>query len=118
MATERRKEELVRGVERCLEVQLGSLGGFELRPTRCFLWAGDERSGERIVSVGRTPRSLMVPRRERHMDAGAVHASVTCPLPGDGVFSVGAPGTVRGVAGSVLDVGPVPATFVAVTVKL
>jgi len=72
MATEQRQGELVRGVERCLEVQLGSLGGFELRPTRCFLWTGDERSGERVVSAGRTPRSLMVPRRERHMDAGAV----------------------------------------------
>ena len=70
MATERRKEELVRGVERCLEVLLGSLGGFELRPTRCFLWADDERSGD----DGNGPcRREHVPRRERHMDAGAVH---------------------------------------------
>ena len=32
-------------------------------------------------------------------------------------FRVGAPGTVRGVAESELDGGPVPAAFVAVTVK-
>ena len=68
------KGELVRGVERSLEIQLGDLGGFELRPTRCFLWAGEERGGrERVLSVGRAPRSLMIPRRERHVDAGTVH---------------------------------------------
>lgn len=74
MDMERRKGELVRGVERSVEVRLGGLGGFELRPTRCFLWAGSERTGhERVVSVGRAPRSLMIPRRERHVDAGGVH---------------------------------------------
>jgi hypothetical protein len=74
VATEKKKGELVRGVERCVEVQLGSLGGFELRPTRCFLWAGEERVGrERVLSVGRAPRSLLIPRRERHLDAGGVH---------------------------------------------
>src|SRR5215210_2349492 len=36
--------ELVRGVERTFEVQVGALGGFELRPTRCFLWLGEERA--------------------------------------------------------------------------
>jgi hypothetical protein len=65
--------ELVRGVERTFEVQLGALGGFELRPTRCFLWLGDERAGrERMLSLGTAPRSLTVPRRERRREAGAV----------------------------------------------
>ena len=63
----------VRGREREFEVQLGSLGGFELRPTRLFLWFGEERSGrERIISLGSAPRSLMIPRREREVRAGLV----------------------------------------------
>jgi hypothetical protein len=71
---ERRKSDTrVRGRERELEVQVGALGGFELRPTRFFLWAGQERgSRERIVSLGSAPRSLMIPRRERELLAGAV----------------------------------------------
>ena len=64
----------VRGVERSLEVQLGPLGGFDLRPTRCFLWSGEERKGrERVVSLGTPPRSLLILRRERELRAGAVH---------------------------------------------
>ena len=67
------RAELVRGVERAFEVQVGALGGFELRPTRCFLWLGEERAGrERVLSLGAPPRSLMVPRRERRRGAGAV----------------------------------------------
>ena len=63
-----------RGVERSLEVQLGSLGGFDLRPTRVFVWGGAERAGrERIVPLGSPPRSLRIPRREREHQAGAVH---------------------------------------------
>jgi hypothetical protein len=63
----------VRGRERELEVQLGGLGGFELRPTRLFLWTGNERSGrERLVSLGSPPRSLMIPRRERELHAGSL----------------------------------------------
>ncbi|MBD0290783.1 MAG: hypothetical protein ICV74_05960 [Thermoleophilia bacterium] len=62
-----------RGVERSLEIQLGALGGFELRPTRVFLWGGEERGGrERIVSLGAPPRNLMIPRREREAQAGSV----------------------------------------------
>jgi hypothetical protein len=65
--------ELVRGVERTFEVQLGALGGFELRPTRCFVWAGPDRAGrERVLSLGTAPRSLTIPRRERRREAGAV----------------------------------------------
>ncbi len=62
-----------RGVERSLEVQVGALGGFEVRPTRIFLWGGEERGGrERIVSLGAPPRNLMIPRRERETHAGGV----------------------------------------------
>jgi hypothetical protein len=63
-----------RGVERSLAVQLGPLGGFDVRPTRVFVWAGMERAGEeRIVSLGIPPRNLLVPRRERELQAGPVH---------------------------------------------
>ncbi len=63
----------VRGVERSVEVQLGPLGGFDLRPTRLFLWGGGEREGrERVVSLGSAPRNLRIPRRERELRAGAV----------------------------------------------
>jgi len=63
----------VRGKERELEVQFGGLGGFELRPTRLFVWRGQERSErQRVVSLGSPPRSLMIPRRERDIQAGTV----------------------------------------------
>jgi hypothetical protein len=62
-----------KGVERALEVQLGTLGGFEVRPTRIFLWGGEERAGhERIVSLGSPPRNLRIPRSEREVEAGGV----------------------------------------------
>jgi hypothetical protein len=70
---ERREGERVRGRERSLEIQVGGLGGFEVRPTRFFLWAGEEREGrERVVSLGSAPRSLTLPRREREVRAGSV----------------------------------------------
>ena len=75
MALVERKESAarVRGVERQLEVQLGPLGGFDLRPTRLFLWSGDEREGrERVVSLGSAPRNLLIPRTEKEVRAGAV----------------------------------------------
>jgi len=63
----------VRGVERSLEIQVGPLGGFDLRPTRLFLWDGAERAGrERIVALGSPPKSLDLERRERELQAGAV----------------------------------------------
>jgi hypothetical protein len=72
-STERRQGARVRGREREFEVQLGSLGGFELRPTRLFVWTGGERAGrERVLSLGSPPRSLMIPRRERELRAGVV----------------------------------------------
>jgi hypothetical protein len=67
----RRSDVRVRGRERELEVQVGAFGGFELRPTRMFVWLGEERDQrQRIVSLGSAPRSLMIPRREREMLAG------------------------------------------------
>jgi hypothetical protein len=66
-------QELVRGAERALEVRLGALGGFELRPTRLFLWSGEEREAtQRVVSLGREPRSLDIPRREQELRVGGV----------------------------------------------
>jgi hypothetical protein len=63
----------VRGRERELEVQVGSLGGFELRPTRLFVWTGQERTArQRVISLGSAPRSLMIPRREHELRAGAL----------------------------------------------
>jgi hypothetical protein len=63
----------VRGAERTLEVRLGSLGGFELRPTRLFVWKGAEREAtQRLVPIGERPAALDYPRRETTVRAGAV----------------------------------------------
>jgi hypothetical protein len=68
-----RKPARVRGVERSLQVQVGDLGGFDLRPTRFFVWTGAERAGqERILPLGSAPRSLTIPRRPREVQAGSV----------------------------------------------
>jgi hypothetical protein len=70
---EQKKPELVRGVERSFEVQLGHLGGFDLRPTRFFLWSGREREGrERVVPLGSAPRNLTIPRRRRELHAAGL----------------------------------------------
>ena len=70
-----RKPARVRGIERSLEVQLGSLGGFDLRPTRFFVWAGEDRKGrERVVPLDSPPRNLRIPRRERRVEVGLVRA--------------------------------------------
>jgi hypothetical protein len=69
-----KKPERVRGVERSVQVQLGSLGGFDLRPTRFFVWTGEEREGrERVLPLGSAPRSILIPRRPRDIEAGPVH---------------------------------------------
>jgi hypothetical protein len=68
-----RKPERVRGAERSLEIQLGRLGGVEVRPTRFFVWSGEERAErERVLSLGRAPRNLLIPRRRRELRAGSV----------------------------------------------
>lgn len=86
---ERTEGDRVRGREREFEVQVGGLGGFELRPTRIFVWTGGERAGrERVISLGTQPRNLMIPRRERELRAGAVR-----------VRSLGNPLTTLALAG-------------------
>ena len=75
MTEEQREQKPARvsGFERSFEVRVGGLGGFELRPTRVFVWAGDERNGnERILPLGSAPRSLTIPRRPRERQAGAL----------------------------------------------
>jgi len=67
-----RQPEQVRGVERSLEVKLGALGGFELRPTRLFLWKGAEREDERLVAFGERPSGLDYERHETSTKAGSV----------------------------------------------
>ncbi len=63
----------VRGAERSLEIRLGSVGGFELRPTRLFVWRGDEREGcERVVPLGERPSGLDYERSETSTRAGAL----------------------------------------------
>jgi hypothetical protein len=70
----RKQAERVRGVERSLEIQVGGLGGFELRPTRFFVWGGAERAeSQRVLPLGAKPRNLFVPRRPRELQAGSVH---------------------------------------------
>ena len=67
------KPERIRGLERSLQVEIRGVGGFELRPTRVFVWGGGERAGnERILPLGSPPRSLTIPRRPRERHAGAV----------------------------------------------
>ena len=67
------KPDRIRGVERSLQLKVRGLGGFELRPTRVFLWGGEERSAtERILPLGSAPRSLTIPRRPRERRAGSV----------------------------------------------
>jgi hypothetical protein len=76
MADERQAEtkpERVRNVERSLQVEIKGLGGFELRPTRLFVWGGEERAAsERILPLGSSPRSLTIPRRRRERQSGSV----------------------------------------------
>jgi hypothetical protein len=72
VARERQPGEIV-GAERSVEVKLGSLGGFELRPTRLFVWKGADRAGnERLVPLGARPAALDYPRRETCTRAGAI----------------------------------------------
>lgn len=68
-----RSPDEIRGVERSLEIRVGSLGGIELRPTRLFVWKGEERAGnEQLVPIGERPAGLDYPRHETNVKAGAV----------------------------------------------
>jgi hypothetical protein len=90
----------VRGVERSVQVQLGSVGGFDLRPTRFFVWTGETREGnERVLPLGSAPRSLMIPRRPREIDAGPVHVrTLGNPLMTVALAGVHAARRLRGAA--------------------
>jgi hypothetical protein len=69
---EERPGEIV-GTERAFEVKVGGLGGFELRPTRVFLWSGSERErNERLVALGQRPVGLEYGRRESTVHVGPV----------------------------------------------
>jgi hypothetical protein len=87
----------VRNRERGFEVQLGELGGFELRPTRVFVWTGVERrERERILSLGRAPRNLLIPRKESEYRAGAVRVrAVGNPLMTVALAAIQAARTVK-----------------------
>ena len=76
-----------RGQERQVAVQVGRSFGFDLRPSRLFVWAGPRREGhERIVSLGRPPARMQAPHRRRWLKVGAAEISylgspaVTVPL--------------------------------------
>ena len=63
----------IKGSERAFEVKLGGLGGFELRPTRLFVWKGAERDGsEKLVSLADQPVGLEYPRQESTLRMGTV----------------------------------------------
>ncbi len=65
--------ETTQGGERSLELQLGALGGFDLRPTRLFVWKGEERETQaRIVSLGFPPGDAGNEVTPREVEAGAV----------------------------------------------
>jgi hypothetical protein len=73
--------------ERQVTVQVGRLGGFDLRPSRLFFWLGRDRDRrQRIVSYGRPPKVLRTPRRRAYVHLGGIEISylgspvVTVPL--------------------------------------
>jgi hypothetical protein len=69
---DRRPEEIA-GAERAFEVKLGSLGGFEVRPTRLFVWKGAEREeSERLVPLADRPVGLEYRRRESTLRVGGL----------------------------------------------
>lgn len=71
-----RREEVpgdIVGTERAFEVKVGALGGFEVRPTRVFVWAGAERRAtERLMPLAERPVGLEHPRRESVVHLGPV----------------------------------------------
>jgi hypothetical protein len=61
------------GTERAFEVKLGGLGGFEVRPTRVFVWTGAEREeNERLVPLAERPVGLDYSRRESTVQLGSI----------------------------------------------
>ena len=64
------------GRERQLSIQAGPLFGVDLRPSRLFIWLGDERRGqERVVSLDRPPKVLRGQPRRRFLKLGPAEIS-------------------------------------------
>lgn len=64
------------GHERQVSVQAGPLFGVDLRPSRLFVWLGDERHGqERVVSLDRPPKVLRGQHRRRFLRIGGAEIS-------------------------------------------
>jgi hypothetical protein len=73
--------------ERRVELQLGDVGGVDVRPSRTFVWLGRREPGhEAIVSTGQAPRVPREPSAERSLHLGQVeityagNPAVTLPL--------------------------------------
>jgi hypothetical protein len=61
------------GTERSFELRLGSLGGFEVRPTRLFVWKGPQRDGsQRVLPLAERPVGLDRARVESTIRIGGV----------------------------------------------
>ena len=68
-----RSLEEISGAERAFEVKLGSLGGFELRPTRLFVWRGAVRDDEKVLPLAERPVGLDESRAESTIRVGSIH---------------------------------------------
>ena len=76
MAITRQSQELERGVERQIVLQVGPLVGIDVRPSRMFVWYGSQRAGmERIVSLDKAPRVLRQARPRRYLQLPGLEVS-------------------------------------------
>ena len=76
MITTRTATEPEKGQERQVTVQAGDFFGFDLRPSRVFLWVGRQRDENlRIASLARKPRVLRYPRQRRFFHVGGGEVS-------------------------------------------
>lgn len=74
--TSRTSESLEKGQERQLSLQVSTLLGCDVRPSRIFLWLGAERGEYQwIASLDRRPRVLRFGRPRRHFHVAGVRAS-------------------------------------------
>lgn len=76
MIATRTAAEPEKGQERQVTVQAGDFFGFDVRPSRVFLWVGRQRDeSARIVSLDRRPRVLRYPRQRRFLHVGGGEVS-------------------------------------------
>jgi hypothetical protein len=64
------------GEERSFVLQVGALFGVDVRPSRVFVWGGNDRGSRRIVPLGRSPKTMVIPRRRRQFRAGPVEVTL------------------------------------------